>query len=760
LYLEQFNTFRTSIKAPIVLADPILQKAAKDQANYCTQKNLVTHYQPETDKKYDPKKRVEFYHGNHPYVGENCLMTFLFVPSTDPHTKKTSIISTYAQLAKGLFQQWKNSPPHYQNMINNVYTNTGIAITLYENKQVLYATQVFGCAPYTPPRNALKYYDTTWGVKEHIDSKCKPYADNEFLTQILSEYIVVHGDSVYLYYQDEKIPKEMLQGPRDGIALDLVFKNQFSCELPNNLHPSTVFDGYMLQPKYRDEIFKNDLYKNEEMLTNLGGIPPNAPRNAGMQINTIMIQNGMMCRYSYPVIVERDILKDLPIYPQWCKAEGTITKGVTDLDRVFQIPFEKNATKQDTFYFKKLKELLEVFDGAVTSVEINAYSSVEGTEVNNLQLQKDRADFIEKFVRKNMKQEIAIKKNALENWPKMYEQIRASDLTSTFPDSTKDGLRKSVNKQMYDPLVSNWLDEQRVASIKIHLHKEYDDKTEARFMPLVLYDKMYTQDSTQAIIAYSRIIDAYQRGDLSKHYLSAIEVPMERKFVPVVSNYLASIIVQSDIFDYSSYSESYMMYVATAERKFSDFKPLKFNMAVYRTHLYFHGQLNDVKEFRNLGMTTDSLCADTLLDKKLRYQLEFNYNLSGSVFYLQHRLYKDMYKCFDKVKALLPVANLKAQETYDVGRYFNYFSRYHETIKLLDTYLEKFPNDEDLIFLYVSTGAHYNLKLDYKVDFYYQQIQKLSAKNRPRLCKWFNENYQLLREPDFKKKICTYCKLD
>jgi hypothetical protein len=106
------------------------------------------------------------------------------------------------------------------------------------------------------------------------------------------------------------------------------------------------------------------------------------------------------------------------------------------------------------------------------------------------------------------------------------------------------------------------------------------------------------------------------------------------------------------------------------------------------------------------------------------------------------------------------VASLKPQEVYDVGKYFNFFARYNETIKLLDIYLEKYPEDEDLIYLYVSTGAIYNLNIHYKEDFYYKEVEKLSVKNRPRLCRWFNENYQLLREPDFKSRICKYCKLE
>ena len=759
LFLKQFNVFRATIKAPSLEADPILQKAAQDQAGYCMQKNLVTHYQPENDKKYEPKKRVEFYRGNHPIVGENCLMTFIFQPATDIHTNKTTTIYTYSQLANGLFQQWKNSPPHYANMINNAYTHTGIALSMYQDKRVIYATQVFGCAPYTPPHNGLKYSDTTWGVKEHLESKCKPYGEYDFLANIFSRYLVRDDDSVYQYYQDEKVVRNMLTGPKDGLAIDLVFKSQFSCELPNNLHPSTVFDGYMLAPKYRDEIFRNDKYKNNELLSYLGSIPPAAPRK-DMQINVILIQNGMQCRYSYPVTVEHDILKDLPIYPQWCKAEGTIQKGVSDFDQEFQIPFEKNATKQDSFYFKKLKELLAVFDGAITSVEITAYSSIEGSEAINMQLQRDRADFIESFIKRNMKQPIVVKKNAFENWPKMCEQIRGSGLIQLYADTGRESVRKAMNSTMFEPMVSNWLNQQRIATVKLHLHKEYDDKTEARYMPMVLHDKMYRSDSVQAIIAYSRVIDAYQSGSLDKHYLAAIDIPIERRFLPVVSNYLASLIVQSDIFDYRSYSSAYFSYIDSAERNFHDFRPLKFNMAVYRTHLYFHDQLDDVNDFKKLGKIVDSLCIDTFSDKKLRYQLQFNYNLSGSIFYRYKRLYPEMYSCFNKVKALLPTTSLKVREVYDVGKYFNYFARYDETIKLLESYFDKYPEDEDMIFLYVSTGALVKLNLHEKLDLYYKQIDKLAIKNRPRLCRWFNENYQLLREPDFKRKICKYCQLE
>jgi uncharacterized protein YkwD len=759
IFLEKFNAFRVSIKTPVMEPDPILQKAAQSQAGYCMKKNLVTHYQPEYDKMYEPKDRVRFYHGNHGLVGENCLYNFIRVAAMDTHAHQMTTIYTYDQLANGILEQWKNSPPHYANMIHKEYTRTGIALSMHEDKKTIYATQVFASAPYTPPYNGLKYSDTTWGVKENVPGKCRSLGEYDFLAEILSSYLLLYNDSIFQYYQDESVIKKLLQGPKDGLAADLVFKNQFFCDKPNNLHPSTVFDGYMLPPKYRDEIFKSDKYKNEELLSYLGSVPRGAPL-MNMQINLALVQNSEICRYSYPVVIDRDMLKDLPVYPQWCKVDGSIKKGVADFDREFYIPFERNATHQDSFYFQRLKDLLVVFDGTISSVEIDAYSSVEGTEASNLALQNARANFIEGFIKKNITQKVAIKKNALENWDKMYAQIRDAGFKHFFSDTSHATMRAEINKRIDEPILSDWLNKQRIATVKLHLHKEYNDTTEARFMPMVLYDKIYNNDSTQAIIAYSRTISAYQEGNLDKRYLSAIEVPLRSSLLPLVNNYLASIIVQSDIFNYSSYSASYFDYIDSAVKKFSAFKPLKFNVLVYQTHLYFHNHLKDVNGFQKMSADVDSLCRDTTIDKKLRHQLEFNYYLTGSTFYFQHRMFKDMYRSFEKVKALLPLANLKASEAYDVGLYFNYFMRCHETMKLLETYLQKYPEDEDLIYLYVSTGALINLNTGQKLDLYYKELEKLAIKNKPRLCRWFNTNYQLLRQPEFKKRICANCHLD
>jgi hypothetical protein len=686
-------------------------------------------------------------------------MTYVFQPFTDPATKKNTTVYTYKQLAHQLFTAWKNSPPHYANMIDPLYKNAGLAIKLSANQRVLYAAQVFGSTRYVPPHNGLVYRDSTYGVKEMNAGGCRGFGDNDFLTRILSSYLLRQGDTVYQYYQKENILREIITGPKDGIALDLVYKSQFKCMEEDMLHPSSVFDGYMMKPVYRDQLFKGDLYKGADFLSYLGTLPRNADKG-DMQINTILIQNGQACRYSYPVAVEAAILDEIPITPQWCKMVGKLNSADAVVEKDYEIPFEKSEKVSNDKYFDKLKQLLKVYDGAITDIEITAYSSVEGNEANNLMLQNSRSLFLENLIRAGLKQNVTVNRVAKENWALMYRQLRESGLTTLFSDTTKEGIRIGINERMYEPTVENWLNQQRVANVRIRIKKKVTDDMEVKYMPIAIEDALLREDTIQAHIAYSRMISAFQEGKLNSWYLTAVEIPLQEKNLPLISNYLAALLLEEDVFSLGNFSLRYYNYIEAARKKFSSFKPLAFNLCIYKTSNYFRGLVTDIPGFQRAELEILSFKNDPQIDTAIRNHLMYNYYLTASLVYEQQRMYKEMYTAFEKVKPFLLNASLTATEVKDIVLYFNYFFKLNESIELLEKYQGKYPEDEDLIYLYVTTGALYNTGLNYHMDNFYKQLDILAAKNKPRLCKYLNENYQLIREEELEKKICKYCKLN
>ena len=761
LFIEELNAMRGKMGLPKLASDAVLQQAAQDQANYCKLKSRVTHDQPENPKKFSPKQRVQYYGGNHPIVGENCLMTLVGQTMRDEKTQTNVIVHTYKDLAHRMFLQWKNSPGHYRNMVDKTFTNTGIAISQFESGNVVYATQVFACAPYTPIKNALTYSDTTYGVSEYTGAKCKGYGDNEFYASILANYLVVEGDNVYQYYYDEKKLTEIIVNAGDGIAIDLVYKPQFKCMEPDIVHPSTVFDGYMLPPVYRNQLFSNDVYDSTEQFMSLVGKMPPGANTKDLQINTILIQNGSVCRYSYPVEIEEGILPDIAVTPLWVTIPGTIKKGTADYTKTYNIPFEKNETAAGNYFFNKLKQQIEIFDGAITGIEITAYSSVEGSEEKNIALQNARTEFIESYIRTNVKQQgIPVTKASRENWDLFYKQVYDGGFKDLFAaDTSKEGMRAVVNARMREPLFESWLYEQRVASITIHVHKEYDDSVASRFLPLVMYDGLQKNDTALARVAYSRLITAYKKGEVGKHFLTAVRVPLERKNLPLINNYLAAILLEAELFDYGAYNPDYFKYIDSVHTLFASYKPIGFNLSVYKTHLYFRDVLTDKVEFRKLESEILSYAKDTMIDKEVQNHLAYNYYLTATLYYRDRRMYKEMYVAFSQVKPYLALSTLQKEEVYAVGKYFNYMGVLYETIKLLEDYMPKYPNDEDMVYLYVTTGALYNTNLNHHVDVFYQQIDKLARMNRKRLCAWLNQNYQLVCDEAIEKKVCSYCTL-
>lgn len=758
LFLTELNKLRAKMGAPQLSTDGTLMYAATDQANYCAAQGRVTHFQDGIAKKYDVKKRVRFYTGNHPVVGENCLMTLVRQAVYDEKTKQNITVHTYGELAHRLFEIWKNSPGHYKNMVHKVYTNTALALTQYNGGNVIYAVQVFATTPYTPIKNSLNYSDTTYEITEIDPTKCKGYTGNEFLSTIFASYLEVEGDSVFLYFMRESRMKEIFKNPKDGIALDLVYRGQFICLQPDNLHPSTVFDGYMLPPVYRDELFKNDRYPTGEFQSFVGKLPPGSITD-NLQLNTILVQNGSVCRYSYPLTIEQGILRDLAITPHWVKAEGTLRKGSVNFSKTFSFPFEKNEKSTNKYYFDKLKQLLGIFDGVITRIEVTAYSSVEGSEAKNIELQNARTVFLENYIRSCIKQQVPIDKYPKENWERFYKQLKGSAYEALFTDTTKEGLRAEVNKRMDEPVIEDWLNEQRISSVTIYVKKDYDNNIATQYLPLAIYDGIDKGNIEQAKIAYSRLIGAYTKGEISKHYLTAIEIPLETQNLPLISNYLASILIESDVFDYSNFSADYFHYIEAARERFSHYKPLAFNLAVYKTHLYYRGMVDNPGDFKALEERVMHYVNDTLIDKNVRNHLAYNYYLTGSLYYRYLRRFDEMYACFEKVKPYLSLASLSKEEVYAVGKYFNLFFRFGETIELLETYREKYPNDENLVYLYVSTGAIYNTNAEYHVDDFYKAVEKLSAINLSRLCKWVNDNYQIIRDPTIENKVCRYCSM-
>lgn len=155
---ELINTERTANSEPILKTNEVLNKAAKAKADDMIKNNYFAHKSPNGKMIWETISRGEY---PYLYVGENLAMNF------------TSAQSAHKALML--------SPTHKKNILNEKYTEVGIAIASGEiggrNTNVL--VQVFGSAKAVKPAIAKTEEPAAPKTVEKITEKIKPEIEIE-----------------------------------------------------------------------------------------------------------------------------------------------------------------------------------------------------------------------------------------------------------------------------------------------------------------------------------------------------------------------------------------------------------------------------------------------------------------------------------------------------------------------------------------------------------------------------------------------------
>lgn len=355
-------------------------------------KKKVTHYQ-QNKEKATPQKRVVFYKGRIAGIGENCLsITSTTVNINDKNIK----IKTYDDLAYVLFQVWKNSPPHYQNMIKPEYSLSGLHVSYSKKENFYYAANVFGEYEYTPP-TIFDFPKPDYGINYDYKRKYKAVADKVFSRSAIN-FINLKKDSVFLTYNEPDKLHDIIKLPNDGIMVDFVIREQFKCGTNNNLDESPVYDGYPMPPVYSFHILKDYKIDIPYLDINLAPIP-GVLKKQHFEPSIIIIKDKTAINYTIPLTVPHFDFALLNFYP------------LVDTSNVFRIDTCINITYADKIYFKKntnipISDYIKITNrfnkhnsnNKISNVKITGFSSIEGDSIKNKNLQQKRVAFVLKHL--------------------------------------------------------------------------------------------------------------------------------------------------------------------------------------------------------------------------------------------------------------------------------------------------------------------------------------------------------------------------
>ncbi len=731
----RINNLRISKGVKPLIFNDTLKKAAEFHSEYMADNDVLTHDEKPT-KYSTPEKRVHAFDGkNFEYIGENVLFSTV---QSFPLKKKD--IPT---LAEEMFTNWKNSPGHYANMTNPEYVYGDLGFKANMKKSVVFATHVFGKKGYEVQNQLSK---NAFGLVKAPEDCEKEYEQFSNLVLNMGNDIKVEGNEVVLYYHDISYFNKLFFRQNDGVAIDLVSKDQLECGKPNQLDMSPIYDGIMLKPYYSNEmVAANRAESDYRVITKVADVPEHL-RDKEFSPSLILIKNGKACKNIFPAHVPRDdyelrpfdpVIKDEPSVE--LVHEGIIYSQIVNYD------FKTNITNAVSL------PTLEKFNAKIHSVKIKSFSSVEGDSIHNAYLHNTRADYIKKHILSVLKisnDQLTI--DAKENWAEMDFQFNyfgeghLSDLTH---DSIKSIIEKRELQLPWDSLLFS----QRRSEAVINYSGIYNESE--NFESLAEFNLRTAVATGNGSLANKALYEMYLSKDYNPSILFEAQIiDFFKRDKTAVGNYAA-------LLSYDFFFDPYMV---------SDFLHSWFNRSdqlhndakVNLLHLY---TLVGSYLLDNWDVSAERLSnvihpkkIERFNSKEIKPELALNLNLTFLHYYGQVNDGDNISKSFYYIADYFKNLNLKKEDDVDLTLFFNYWSMYDLTLEHLIPRFKKNELNEDGLFILATTMNFTNYKDNNGI--YIDVTKKAIETNQKRWCDWINQDFQVKRNPEIKRLYCETCK--
>lgn len=714
--------------------DESLKKAAEFHCKYMVKNQVLDHSEKKDIKNSTPEKRIVNSGGkDFEWTGENILYS---TPQKFPLKSKE-----ITALAKEMFESWKNSPKHYANMIHKSYELGDFGFEVDLKKNVVYAAQVFGKKGYKV-KNQLSA--NAFGLVQAPDNCADDMKGFLNLVYHLGNSLEIEGNEVVFYYSNFERFNQILKGDKDGIAVDLIQRDQVACSHPNQLDFSKFYDGILLEPVYKQDLLKQNTAENEHrIITKIGTVPENL-RGKELDISLVLIRNGKACLYLAPGEIPDDHYHLIPAEPTLINPADVAYNysGIIESEEI-KYDFKPSDSIPITY------PILNANSRKVHSVYIQSFTSVDGDKRANDYYHYMRAQTIKHHVQRKLEvPENVITIEAKENWELMNFQM-----LYYFADSLAVMSHDSIKKHYKDYTEIPWKElfqKQRRSSATINYWGKLPANTPLKKLgELNLRTALINKDWD---LANKSLFELYQLGEFPDFIT---EQPFFEiiKSQPELTQNVSALFVKSKTisndlitqFLYAVINQSTDLSFGAKENLTLLYSKIAFDLLTI-WDLPSKRLANVIHPKRILGVTQGQVFRDEVM---------LNMHLTFINYFGQINDSKNISKSFDFISSFFNNKTLPLKEEIDLVLFFNHWSRYDLTIKRLTPFFKSNKLNEEGVFILAKTMSFYQKKSN--EPLLNEVMEKALSLNKTRWCKWINEEFQHLRDEKLKEMYCKAC---
>ncbi|WP_298893771.1 CAP domain-containing protein [uncultured Psychroserpens sp.] len=733
LLTEKINKLRVEKGKQPLKRHEDLAKAAKLHSGYISKRNKLTHIQIKTALP-QPRDRVEKFNVSFTNIGENILYSKMIrTPLSMGNLKK---------LAIDMYRSWKNSPGHYANMISDSFTYGDFGFTYNSKSKRVFAVQVFGKKGHIVGGQLSK---NAFGILPS-DLSCHDLIGNKGNIIVnMGNALSIVNDEVIFSYHNLEIIQEIFKSAKDGLAIDLVTRDQLVCGQENKLDASSIYEGVLLKPKYRDEIFAGNTAQNPKRLVVVLGKVPEHLKNETLSPNLILIKDGKKCSYAVPSNIPSRRYNLRPIEPEvFIPGVALKTEGVHG---IFEVRFDFESGKTKPLSNPKI----DIDKGNIHSIDIKSFTSVDGNSKANHLLHTKRANYIHDFLNKNLGlSKIPININAKENWELCFYHLELLGLDHTL----------GQNKEVIKTYIQNNLDDKWEESLSLQ-----------RQSKAIIYTKG-TWNKDDDLHLNNNLIDALlnQNYDLANQVLADMyfevnsDLFLNEEFIhdklfnkqELVQNVSALLLKNINFYATDNVVFFVRNWLSKSHLLSEEAQKNLLNLYTITSRKLLRNWDSSIEDFSKVmhPEKVEPLFENYKNQNKVN-PLFLNFHMSSIEYFGQINYSPKIDESFDFITNYFKSVSKNIKDDTDLSLFFNSWSMYTMTIERL---LERFEDgklDEESSFVLIKTFVANNK--DYNAEVLLDIHKKTISFNKDRWCRWIDRDFQNLRDDGVKNLFCKTC---
>jgi outer membrane protein OmpA-like peptidoglycan-associated protein len=647
-------------------------------------------------------------------------------------------------------------------LLQRKWALAGIGFASDENMKNIYISVVFGNAKSLNPTAkrandlAVPFSTKKFGLKGYDIKKCKK-CDQAKNLEDLQKGLVVKDGYIYFEYKDYKQLRRLIGKSTDGLAVDIVFRDQFKCEDENIMDNNLVNRGFMTKRIFIKKIIKNNENtdkKSKRLYVELAEFPKEIT-GTDYELNLLIIKDKSVCRAIQQVYIEKNpnqYVEKLMFHPDTNSIKSPVYVPIPESGQLtFSIPFAQNKSTYNQEDIEPFIKALKEPQFLINQLTITAFTSLEGGDKENLELQKKRAESILNAIKRRQIANITNKIITSDSWEMFKKDIVASkysDMASQSQEEVKARLKGKTLKDL-EPILAK----HRFASILMDITYDITGSYEQPFV-INKFNKLIEKgDFVNAFSVQKYIVQAVQVGKYNSRVASEMKITgKDKRYLPFWINYYFIQNYFRDITDEMCEGVAPLPALDPLN-EYAYFDKMICNV--------MNAEITNETIMADLQANVDKAYSSKNIDKKhidnLNLELQFKI-LEFADSSVSQTMLAAAEQSYERIKQIaMGLDKVTWQNSYKLADIFINHGDYQYAIRLMDPYIDNTNITTDFMFTYFSLLSH-------RQEYYLTPSFSIMAKrcleaDKARFCSVMKKfSFQVLENLEVKKIFCKECK--